>query len=120
VEAEFALTPGTAGDIQARLEEFRERRRLQPSGGRSAGCVFKNPPAVSAGKLIDECGLKGERVGGARVSDRHANFILAEAGATAADILALIDRIRRSVLAHCGLALELELKIIGPDGEVGV
>jgi UDP-N-acetylmuramate dehydrogenase len=118
LEVEFTLGPRPAGEIRARLEEFRERRRRQPLGGRSAGCVFKTPPSFPAGRLIDECGFKGHRVGGARVSEVHANFILAEAGATAADILALMDHVRRGVLARHGLALELELKVIGPGGEV--
>ena len=118
LSAEFALTPRPAGEIQARLEEFRARRRSQPLGGRSAGCVFKNPPSLSAGQLIDQCGFKGRRVGGARVSEAHANFILAEAGASSADILALADLIRQEVLARHGLVLELELKVIGPGGEV--
>jgi len=115
---EFALTPRPAGELRARLAEMRARRLGQPIGGRSAGCVFKNPPSHSAGRLIDECGLKGLRVGGARVSEAHANFILAENGATAADILALIDRVREGVLARHGLALELELKVVGAGGEV--
>jgi UDP-N-acetylmuramate dehydrogenase len=68
--------------------------------------------------LIDECGFKGQRIGGAWVSEDHANFILAEAGAAAADILALIDRIREGVQARHGLILELELKVLGPGGEV--
>jgi UDP-N-acetylmuramate dehydrogenase len=118
LEAEFALAPRPAGDIRARLAEIRQRRGQQPLGGRSAGCVFKNPPSLSAGRLIDECGFKGLRVGGARVSEVHANFILAETGATAADILALIDRVRQGVLARHGLALELELKVMGSGGEV--
>jgi UDP-N-acetylmuramate dehydrogenase len=118
LSVEFALTPRSAGEIRTRLEEFRARRRVQPLGGRSAGCVFKNPPSLSAGQLIDQCGFKGRRVGGARVSEAHANFILAEDGAAASDILSLIDRIRRSVLARHGLTLELELKVIGPGGEV--
>jgi len=115
---EFALHVRPAGEIKASLEEFRERRRGQPLGGRSAGCVFKNPPSFSAGRLIDECGFKGQRVGGARVSEAHANFILAEAGATAADILTLIDLVREGVLARHGLTLELELKAINPGGGV--
>ncbi|MDR2724680.1 MAG: UDP-N-acetylmuramate dehydrogenase [Candidatus Adiutrix sp.] len=120
LSAEFALTSRPAGDIRARLEEYRERRRSQPLGCRSAGCVFKNPPSISAGQLIDQCGFKGQRVGGARVSEAHANFILAETGASATDILSLIDRIRQGVLARHGLTLELELKVIGPGGEVKV
>ena len=116
--AEFALNPRPAGEIRAFLEEFRKRRRLQPAGGRSAGCVFKNPPDHSAGRLIDECGFKGQRIGGARVSEAHANFILAEDGATAGDILALIDRVRRGVSERYGLDLEMELKVFGPGGEV--
>jgi UDP-N-acetylmuramate dehydrogenase len=116
--AEFALRARQPGDIRASLEEFRERRRGQPFGGRSAGCVFKNPPSLSAGRLIDECGFKGQRVGGARVSETHANFILAESGATAADILTLIDHIREGVLARHGLILELELKVMSPSGGV--
>jgi len=116
--AEFGLTPRPAGEVRARLAEVRARRGGQPLGGRSAGCVFKNPPALSAGRLIDECGLKGHRIGGARVSEVHANFILADNGATAADILALIDRVREGVLARHGLALELELKVVGAGGGV--
>ena len=116
--AEFALRARQPGDIRASLEEFRERRRGQPFGGRSAGCVFKNPPSLSAGRLIDECGFKGQRVGGAQVSETHANFILAESGATAADILTLIDHIREGVLARHGLILELELKVMNPSGGV--
>jgi len=116
--AEFALPSRTAAEIRGRLEELRARRRGQPHGGRSAGCVFKNPPDISAGRLIDECGFKGERIGGARVSEAHANFILAEAGATAADIRSLIERIRLGVLARHGLSLDLELKVIDSKGGV--
>jgi UDP-N-acetylmuramate dehydrogenase len=118
LKADFALISRPAGEISARLAEIRAGREGQPRGGRSAGCVFKNPPSLSAGRLIDECGLKGLRVGGARVSEAHANFILAENGAAASDILTLIDRVREGVLARHGLALELELKVIGPGGEV--
>ena len=120
LSVEFALISRPAGEIRARLEEFRARRRPQPLGGRSAGCVFKNPPSLSAAQLIDQCGFKGQRVGGARVSEAHANFILTEAGAATADILALIDHIRQGVLAQHGLILELEIKVLGPGGEVRV
>jgi UDP-N-acetylmuramate dehydrogenase len=73
--------------------------------------VFTNPPGASAGRLIDEAGLKGARCGRARVSPVHANFIIAERGATAADVLELIDRIRQTVHQRFGTELELEIDI---------
>ncbi len=89
------------------------KRATQPLAARSAGCIFKNPDgpegARSAGRLIDEAGLKGLRVGGAQVSPLHANFIVNAGGATAADVEALIARVREAVLARHGLLLELEV-----------
>ncbi|GHV56264.1 UDP-N-acetylenolpyruvoylglucosamine reductase [Deltaproteobacteria bacterium] len=118
---EFALTPRPAAEIRSRLRDLLERRRQsQPAGGRSAGCVFKNPPGFSAGRLIDECGFKGERVGGARISEIHANFIIAEDGASSADILALMDRVRRGVYGQRGLTLKPEIRIFGPGGEAAL
>jgi len=95
------------------LERIKEcnRKRLasQPIQERSAGCIFKNPPGRSAGKMIDELGLKGTPVGGAMISERHANFILNRDHATAADVLKLMDLVRMRVLKAFGLELEEEV-----------
>ena len=101
-------------DPAALREEARAltRRRVESQpGGRNAGCVFKNPAAAAAGKLIDEAGLKGTRRGGAVVSPRHANFVVNEGHATAADVLALLDLVRETVRARTGVELELEVKV---------
>ena len=87
------------------------KKASQPMGHQSAGCVFKNPRGVGAGKLIDDAGLKGTRIGGAVVSDRHANFIIAEPECTSQDVLRLIDLIRGQVRDRLGVELELELGI---------
>jgi UDP-N-acetylmuramate dehydrogenase len=88
------------------------KKEHQPYGHQSSGCIFKNPtPDVSAGSLIEQAGLKGTRHGGAEVSDRHANFIVAHPGATAADILHLIDQIRQRVWQQFGYELELQIQV---------
>jgi len=92
-----------------------QRTRSQP-GGRNAGCVFKNPPGTPAGRIIDELGLKGARVGGAVVSPRHANFVVNEGTATAGDVLALLDLVRERVRRETGVDLELEVKVWEPRG----
>lgn len=111
-------------EIKRRLREgMRLRNESQPIGLLSAGCIFKNPPKGSAGKIIDDCGLKGLRVGDARVSPKHANFIVNQGNATARDVLELIDLVRRKVLERRGIKLSLEVKVFGeeiefsPDGE---
>jgi len=86
-----------------------KRRRSQPVKEKSAGCIFKNPPGLSTGKLIDELGMKGERVGGAVISERHANFIVNRGGATAADIFRLMERIRERIRKAHGIELEEEV-----------
>jgi len=86
-----------------------DRIARQPLGWPSAGCVFRNPPGESAGRLIEQAGLKGLRHGGARISDRHANFILNDGGATAGEVRALIDIIRREIAARFGISLTLEV-----------
>jgi UDP-N-acetylmuramate dehydrogenase len=92
--AGFELRP--AEGIWERYDEvLSQKKNSQPLGTHNAGCMFKNPPGGHAGRIIDECGLKGMRVGNARVSERHANFIENEGGATAADILRLVDLIRQ-------------------------
>ena len=104
-------------DPELLREETRQlstRRIASQPGGRNAGCVFKNPQHASAGKLIDEAGLKGARRGGAVVSPRHANFVVNEGGASASDVLALLELVHERVLAETGSDLELEVKIWGP------
>jgi UDP-N-acetylmuramate dehydrogenase len=83
----------------------------QPLGHQSTGCIFKNPRGISAGILIDQAGLKGARVGGAEVSDRHANFIIAEPDATSRDVLQLIDLVQRTVSERLGVELETEIEV---------
>jgi len=87
------------------------KKNTQPLGGRNAGCIFKNPRQVSAGALIDKAGLKGRQVGGARVSDKHANFIITEAGTSATDVLKLIEIIRETVYKRSEVYLELEIEV---------
>jgi UDP-N-acetylmuramate dehydrogenase len=87
----------------------RKRRASQPMQERSAGCIFRNPPGRSTGKMLDGLGLKGTRVGGAVISERHANFIVNRDHATAADILKLMELIRARVLKAFGLELEEEV-----------
>lgn len=87
------------------------RKASQPMGHQSAGCIFKNPRGVGAGKLIDDAGLKGTRIGGAVVSDRHANFIVAEPECTSQDVMRLIELVRGQVRDRMGVDLELELEI---------
>jgi len=94
------------GGIQVCNEK---RRASQPLNEKSAGCIFKNPPGASAGKMIDELGLKGHRIGGAVVSERHANFFINRFGATAGDLLALIDDVRDRVRKSFGFELEEEV-----------
>src|ERR1700729_3979727 len=88
-----------------------KRRSSQPLGQKSAGCIFKNPPGASAGRMLDELGLKGLNVGDARVSDRHANFFVNAGNATAAQMLSLIDTVRERVRQSYGITLEEEVII---------
>ena len=113
-----SLTVALRKDDPALLEQetrrLAEKRRTSQPGGRNAGCVFKNPPGAQAGRVIDELGLKGTRRGGAVVSPRHANFVVNEGGATAADVLALLDLVRERVDAETGTSLELEVRVWRP------
>jgi UDP-N-acetylmuramate dehydrogenase len=99
-------------EVLERVKEFnRNRRASQPLQEESAGCMFKNPPGQSAGKMIASLGLKGTRLGGAVVSERHANFIVNRDHATAADVLKLLDLVRERVLKACGVELEEEVVV---------
>jgi UDP-N-acetylmuramate dehydrogenase len=113
--ATLALRAGDAEEIKRRMEESkRQRLETQPHGARSAGCFFKNPPGsgLSTGRLIDEMGMKGERRGGAAVSDVHANFIVTEGdGARASDALALAEEIRERIRRERGIELEYEVEL---------
>ncbi len=114
LEAELKMTKESPEKIAARQAEIlRMKAASQPIAFPSAGCVFKNPDGESAGKLIEEAGLKGESVGGAVVSEAHANFIVNAGGATATDIMTLINRVRVIVLEKKGVALETEVRTIG-------
>ena len=120
VEATFALEPDRPRRLSERRREFlRAKRASQPLGARCAGCVFKNPEGHSAGKLIDQAGLKGAAVGGAVVSYKHANFIINRNGATASDVLELIEMVRRRVRDAFGIELELEIEIWNEGGPEG-
>lgn len=107
------LTPGDPAAIARKTEDCRTRRaRTQPLDLPSAGSVFRHPPGAFAGKLIEDCGLKGTRIGGAEVSTLHAGFIVNTGGATAADVEALIARIRETVLRRTGYRLECEVRTL--------
>jgi len=108
------LQPGSRARIESVVKDYlRYRRETQPLALPSAGCVFKNPGRDSAGRLIESVGLKGARVGDAQVSEKHANFIVNQGRARAADVLALIQQVGQTVEKQTGVALELELKIVG-------
>jgi len=106
----------TVEEARQQVEVYLERRRrTQPIGEHSAGCVFKNPPGDYAGRLIDAVGLKGAAAGKAQVSPIHANFIVNAGGATAKEIMDLIERIRERVREAHGIDLDLEINIVGKD-----
>ena len=114
VKACFHLEKNPKQDGSAKIKEFLSHRKMsQPTGSFSCGSVFINPENFFAGRLIDECGLKGVRVGGAIVSEKHANFILNDKGASASDIEELIELVRHQVHKKTGIKLECEVKIIG-------
>jgi UDP-N-acetylmuramate dehydrogenase len=112
--ATFRLQPAEAGQIRARLDEIRRWRGAhQPLGIPSAGSVFRNPPGDSAGRLIDALGLKGTRIGGAMVSEKHANFIVNDRNGTAADVRCLAERVRAEVHTRHGVELTFEIEFVG-------
>jgi UDP-N-acetylmuramate dehydrogenase len=113
LSAEFALREGEPAAVLSEMEALMAKRRAkQPLELPSAGSVFKRPPGQYAGELIERCGLKGHTVGGAKVSEKHAGFIVNVGGATCRDVLALIEHIQNVVLQQTGFALELELRVL--------
>ena len=113
VRAEFSGAPDDPAACDARIAEIVRWRREHQPGGSNAGSVFQNPPGDSAGRLIDAAGLKGLRVGGAVVSEKHANFFQAEPGATADDVARLVHTVRERVAAGTGVELVPELRMVG-------
>ena len=110
----FRLRPETADAVEARLEEARARRTAsQPHGWANAGSIFKNPPGDFAGRLVETAGLKGTRIGGARISEAHGNFIVNEGAARAADVQALMQEAQRVVWERSGVWLEPEVRLVG-------
>ncbi len=113
LEALLKLTPDAAGEIAARVQRlWAFKKRTQDWSAPSVGCIFKNPADRSAGWMVDQVGMKGFRVGGAVVSPRHANFILNEGNARAADVLAIVEEARARVLKQFGVELEMEVQIL--------
>lgn len=117
-EVSFRLRPGNSADIRAKMADFaRRRREKQPLEFPSAGSTFKRPAPVDgvpqyAAALIDRCGLRGLQIGGAQVSEKHAGFVVNTGNATTADVLVLMEEVRRRVLEQTGVNLEPEVEIL--------
>ena len=115
--ARFALTPAPEASVRAEIDEARRwRRDNQPVNQPNCGSVFANPPEMAAGRVVELLGMKGERHGGARISEVHANFIVAADGATAADVLVLIRRAMRRARDELGVTLRTEVQLVGDFG----
>lgn len=117
ISARFRTEQSTRSQAESRIREVTLWRRLhQPGGTLNAGSAFKNPPGDSAGRIIDSLGLKGLAVGAVEVSERHANFFVAGAGATASEIRSLVEEVQRRVEEATGILLEPELRFVGDFG----
>jgi UDP-N-acetylmuramate dehydrogenase len=116
LDIRMILRRGDKEKVSVRVEELlTARKKRHPLGSPNAGSVFKNPNEESAGRLIESAGLKGTIIGGAQVSDKHANFIITTGPARTSDVLALMDLVKQTVLDVHGVRLEPEIKIIGED-----
>jgi UDP-N-acetylenolpyruvoylglucosamine reductase len=113
--AVFKCSVASREEIEKRMMSFSEKRWDSQPAAPSAGCIFKNPAAIPAGKLMDDLGLKGARVGGAVVSAEHGNFIINDGKATACDVLALIEVLKAKAKAERGIELHTEVEIVGED-----
>ncbi len=111
-KAYLKLYKASESKIAENIQIFKKRKSSQPLGDFSLGCIFKNPPGVSAGEIIEEIGFKGFSKGGAFVSEKHANFIVNKGGAKPDDIISLIKIIQEKALSHKGIKLDMEIKII--------
>ncbi|MDQ1432366.1 MAG: UDP-N-acetylmuramate dehydrogenase, partial [Actinomycetota bacterium] len=116
--ASFRVTAGAVDECEAALADIVRWRREHQPGGANAGSVFSNPAGDSAGRMIDAAGLKGFRVGGAVVSEKHGNFFQAEAGATADDVQRLVLEVQRRVHDASGVLLAPELRMVGFEAPV--
>lgn len=116
LDATFTLRTEPVEGIQARAEQFNAQRKATQPPGASMGSMFRNPPGDYAGRLIEQAGLKGRRVGEAQISPVHANFFVNLGGARAEDVKALIKEAREAVLAQFGVGLELEIQLAGDWG----
>ena len=113
IAARLRVGPDDGSHARTTRESLARRKATQPVGKPSAGSTFRNPPGDHAARLIESCGLKGRRIGGAMVSELHANFILTDEGAKAADVEQLIQMIRTTVKQNTGIELEPEIRIVG-------
>lgn len=114
--ASFGLKQGSPQEIEQRVREYMEKRqRTQPIKMSNTGSIFKNPPEIPAGKLLDELGFKGLSIGGAKFSEMHANFIVNAGCASASDVLGLIEKAKQEALDKRGITLETEVRVIGKD-----
>ena len=114
VKTVLTLTEGDSTEITAKMNEYtRLRAEKQPLDMPSAGSVFKRPPGFFAGRLVEDSGMKGYQIGGARVSDKHAGFIVNTGNATCGDVIRLIETIREAVFRKFGVELESEIRVIG-------
>jgi UDP-N-acetylenolpyruvoylglucosamine reductase len=111
--ATLRVQPAAREMVEQRMNECSRKRWQSQPAAPSAGCMFKNPASIPAGKLIDELGLKGMRVGGAVVSLEHGNFIVNVGGATARDVLELIGLLKKRAREERGIELQTEVEIIG-------
>jgi UDP-N-acetylmuramate dehydrogenase len=116
LEAVFDLEPSDVETLGARVEEILASRRTRHPSGATMGSTFKNPPGEHAGRLIERAGLKGERIGGAQISEQHANFFINLGDATAREVRALIEHARAEVQRQFGVVLELEVEPLGWNG----
>jgi UDP-N-acetylmuramate dehydrogenase len=116
VAAELRGRPGDRGSAEALIADIVRWRRVNQPGGQNAGSVFTNPPGDAAGRLVERAGLKGLRVGTASVSTKHANFIQADEGGSADDVLAVVEAVRDAVRREAGVELRTEIRLIGFPG----
>ncbi|MDI6784277.1 MAG: UDP-N-acetylenolpyruvoylglucosamine reductase, partial [bacterium] len=116
LESLFKLQADNKSDMLARMKEYMERRvASQPLNYPSAGCFFRNPKGEGAGRWIDRAGLKGTKIGGAMISDKHANYVINVGEASAADCLEIIKLVQNKVKEKFGIELEPEVKVVGID-----